>query len=231
MRIGLISDTHLPSLVRSLDELGPEIADALRGLDLILHGGDVTAPSALEWCAQFAPVLVAEGNNDIFKDPRMIERHILDIEGWRIGMAHELRPESRPIQHILHSSLGGEQVDVLIGGDTHVERLEYRDGVLLINSGSPILPHHLSTRLGSIAILEVTRDRVSAEIIALGPSEGLRNPVLAQHVVIGRQGVLEASLVGHALTAEHFHLTPAERHKRLIAASNESTGLITAAST
>jgi putative phosphoesterase len=222
MRIGLFSDTHLPSLVRSLDELGPQVGDALRGVDLILHGGDVTAPSVLDWCEQFAPVLVAEGNNDIFHDARMNETQIFEVAGWRIGMAHELRPESRPISHILHTALNGEQVDILIGGDTHVERLEYRENVLLINSGSPILPHHLSTRLGTIGILEVTKECVRAEIVALGPSEGLRNPSRPQHVVIGREGVIEASLNGTPLTPEHFHMIPAERLKRLVAAGPQT---------
>jgi putative phosphoesterase len=159
-----------------LDELGPQPAEALRGVDLILHAGDVSAPSVLDWCAQFAPVLVAEGNNDLFVDPRMAATQMLDIEGWRLGMAHELRPESRPIQHILRSALGGEHVNILIGGDTHVERLEFRDGTLLINPGSPILPHHLSTRLGTIGILEISRDSVKAEIVVLGHSEGALNP-------------------------------------------------------
>ncbi|MEO8540411.1 MAG: metallophosphoesterase family protein [bacterium] len=176
MRIGLIADTHLPSLVRVLDELGPQAGDALRGVDLILHAGDVAAPSVLDWCAQFAPLLVAEGNNDLFVDPRMAKMQFLDIDGWRIGMTHELRPESRPIPQILNSSLNGERVDILIGGDTHVERLEYRDQTILINPGSPILPHHLSTRLGTIGILEISRDRVYAEIVVLGHTEGARNP-------------------------------------------------------
>lgn len=184
MRIGLIADTHLPSLVRSLDELGPQIADVLRSVDLILHAGDVTAPSVLEWCAQFAPLLIAEGNNDLFDDARMAKKQMLDIHGWRIGMAHELRPESRPIEQILHSSLDGERVDILIGGDTHVERLEFRDDVLLINSGSPILPHHLSTRLGTLGILEVSPARVRAEIIVLGHTEGARNPAKAMQLEV-----------------------------------------------
>lgn len=204
MRIGLITDTHLPSLTRSLDELGPEIADILRGVELIMHGGDVTAPSVLDWLEQFAPVLVAEGNNDLFHDPRMKEYHIIEVAGWRIGMAHELRPESRPISSLLLSALGGNEVDILIGGDTHVERLEYRDDVLLINSGSPILPHHLSTRLGSLGILEVTKDRVHAEILALGPTPDLRNPIIPQHVVLESGLVVEASYAGHAITAEDF---------------------------
>ncbi len=213
MRIGLISDTHLPSLMRSLDELGPQVAEAFANVDLILHGGDVVAPSVVDWCAQFAPVLVAEGNNDLFVDPRMAPMQILDIEGWRIGMAHELRPESRPIRQILDSSLDGEAVDVLIGGDTHVERLEYREGVILINSGSPILPHHLSTRLGTVGLLEITRSRVHAEIITLGPTEGVRNPGHAQHIVVMDQTVVEASYAGRRVDPEHFNLTAeARRH-------------------
>lgn len=179
MRIGLIADTHLPSLVRSLDELGPGIADVLRGVDLILHAGDVTAPSVVEWCAQFAPVLIAEGNNDLFDDARMAKKQLLDIHGWRIGMAHELRPESRPIEQILRSSLDGERVDILIGGDTHVERLEFREGVLLMNPGSPSVPHHLSTRLGTLGVIEVSPAKVRSEIVVLGHSEGAPNPCRA----------------------------------------------------
>jgi putative phosphoesterase len=204
VRIGLISDTHLPSLTRSLDELGPAVGDALRGVDLILHGGDVTSPTVLDWCEQFAPVLVAEGNNDLFRDPRMSPMQFVDVDGFRVGMAHELRPESRPIPHIIASALNGESVDILVGGDTHVERLEYRDGVLLVNSGSPILPHHLSTRLGTVGILEISRGRVRAEIVALGDSEGLRNPCKSRHLVMEDGLVVEASLDGQPLDLSTF---------------------------
>ena len=211
MRIGLISDTHLPQLLRSMDELGPQTGEALTGVDLILHGGDITVPSVLDWCEQFAPVLAVRGNNDIFDDPRLAEHQFLDVDGFRIGLAHELRPESRPIGEILAASLDGEWVDVLIGGDTHVERLEYRDDVLLINPGSPSLPHHLSTRLGAIGMLTVTPHRLEAEIIALGPSEGQRNPSRPQHVAIEYGHVVEASLDGHAITPDEFLKAPHER--------------------
>lgn len=168
-------------------------------MDLILHAGDVTAPSVLEWCAQFAPVLIAEGNNDLFDDARMAKKQLLDVNGWRIGMTHELRPESRPIDHILDSSLDGERVDILIGGDTHVERLEHRDGVVLINSGSPILPHHLSTRLGTLGILEVKKDRVRAEIVVLGHSEGARNPCSAMELELTVEEFEQATPAGRRI--------------------------------
>ena len=211
MRIGLISDTHLPQLLHSMDELGSGPGEALTGVDLILHGGDITVPAVLDWCEQFAPVIAVRGNNDIFDDPRLEELHFLDVEGFRVGLAHELRPESRPISEILAASLNGEWVDVLIGGDTHVERLEYRDGVLLINPGSPSLPHHLSTRLGAIGMLTVTPNRLEAEILALGPSEGHRNPTRPQHVVVEHGHVVAASLDGHEITPGEFLKAPHER--------------------
>ena len=185
MRIALISDTHLPSLIRTPDELGSALPDFLATCELILHGGDVVRPSVLDWCEQFAPVVVAQGNNDAFEDPRMAERQLLDLEGWRLGMVHDLRPgESRPVPELLETSLGGEQVDVLIAGDTHIERLEYREGVVVINSGSPTLPHHKEFRLGTAALLELEPGRLHAEIIHLGHSEGMRNPSTPRHLEV-----------------------------------------------
>lgn len=130
----------------------------------------------LDWCEAFAPVLVARGNNDIFEDSRLAHRQLLDLEGWRIGMTHELRPESRPMSVLLEQGLGGEHVDVLIAGDTHVERLEFRDGVLFVNPGSPSLPHHKEYRLGTAAVLDINPDRIRAEVLLLGETEGSPNP-------------------------------------------------------
>ncbi len=176
MRIAVIADTHLPSLIRDPDGLGPQLAAFLRGADLILHGGDVVRPSVLEWCEQFAPVLVAQGNNDDFHDRRMASRQILDVEGWRIGMVHELRPEDRPVEMLVQEALGGERVDILIGGDTHVERLEHRDGVVVLNPGSPTLPHHREFRLGAAALLEITPLGLQADVVSLGETPGMPNP-------------------------------------------------------
>jgi putative phosphoesterase len=198
MRIALISDTHLPSLIRTPDELGPALADFLATCELILHGGDVVRPSVLDWCEQFAPVVVAQGNNDAFDDPRMEERQLLDLEGWRVGMVHDLRPgEWRPVPELLETSLGGEQVDVLIAGDTHIERLEYREGVVVINSGSPTLPHHKEFRLGTAALLEVSPGQLHAEIIHLGHSEGMPNPSTARHIEL-----VDGRLVAHTHDGE-----------------------------
>ncbi len=54
--IGIISDTH--GLLR------PEAIDALRGIELILHGGDIGKAEVLTELAKIAPVLAVRGNND-----------------------------------------------------------------------------------------------------------------------------------------------------------------------
>ena len=159
-----------------MDELGPGPGELLASADLILHAGDVTAPDVLDWCEAFAPVLVARGNNDLFEDARMADRQLLDLEGWRLGMTHELRPESRPMGTLLRDHLGGERVDVLVGGDTHVQRLEFREDVLFVNPGSPTLPHHKEYRLGTAAVLDIERDRIRAEVRVLGETHGAPNP-------------------------------------------------------
>ncbi|MCE2392632.1 MAG: metallophosphoesterase family protein [Proteobacteria bacterium] len=182
----MISDTHLPSVIRQLDELGPQMAGFLASVDLILHAGDVTAPSVLEWCGQFGPILVTRGNNDLFEHPRMEDVQIFDAEGWRVGMVHQLRPESRPIPVLLDHHLGGERVDVLIAGDTHLERLEYRDQVVFLNPGSPTLPHHKEYRLGTVGLLELEPAELRAEIRLLGHTPGSPNPGRARRIALRR---------------------------------------------
>jgi hypothetical protein len=192
MRIGLISDTHLPSLVRDLDELGPEIRAFLSTVDVILHGGDVTAPAVLDWCGQFTDVLVSKGNNDHLVDARVAAVQRLDVEGWRIAMVHELRPETRPMEQLLRVATGGDRVDILIAGDTHVERLEQRDGVVLVNSGSPILPHHKSTRLGTLGLLEISNGHLRAEVFRVGETTGLVNPAVDLALEVEREELRES---------------------------------------
>jgi putative phosphoesterase len=174
MRIGLLSDTHLPGERRTLWD---EVRTAFQGVDLILHGGDIVAPMVLDWLEEIAPVLAAAGNNDHgWSDPRMAPTQWLEVSGWRLAMVHDMEPEERPIQDLVKQYLKGERADVIVTGHTHFERLDYREGVLQINPGSPTYPHLTSTRLGTVGILELDSGRLEAEIVRLGESEGRRNP-------------------------------------------------------
>jgi putative phosphoesterase len=174
MRIGLLTDTHLPSTIRHLwDEVKVAFAD----VDLILHGGDIVTPRVLDWLEDIAPTLAARGNNDGgWGDSRMQDVQWLDLEGWRLAMIHDMEPEERPIAELKKLYLKGNHADIIVTGHTHFERLDYRDGVLQINSGSPTHPHLWSTRLGTIGLLDLTPGKITARIIRLGETAGLANP-------------------------------------------------------
>lgn len=185
--------------MRSLDELGPQLAEFLRSVDLILHSGDVVTPSILDWCEQFAPLMAARGNHDDFTDRRIEKVQVVDIDGVRIATTHDLRPEDRPMEMILERDFKGLNPDIVVSGDTHVDRLEYRDGIVLINSGSPNLPHHKETRLGTVGLLEVTRSRIRAEVIVLGHTEGAPNPGTPRHMELHEKRLIAASRNGDML--------------------------------
>ena len=170
MRIGILSDTHLPARIRSLDELGPSPATFFSQTDLILHSGDLTSPIVLDWLEQFAPVLCSTGNNDSIPDHRCQDVHMLNIAGWKIGMVHSLGPRDRPA-HVLQSAFPSP-VDIMISGHTHQEALELKDGVILLNSGSATFPQNLELRLGTVALLDLTQDNLEAHILSLSQTAG-----------------------------------------------------------
>ena len=122
-------------------------------------------------------MLAARGNNDAgWEDPRLTDTQWLDLAGFRIAMVHDMEPEDEPIDELCRKYLGGRRADVIVTGHTHFERLAWRDGVLQVNPGSPVHPHLWSTRLGTVALLELTPGSLRARIVRLGEHEGLRNP-------------------------------------------------------
>ncbi|MYB41946.1 MAG: metallophosphoesterase family protein [Chloroflexi bacterium] len=204
MRIAVLSDTHMPSTMRHPGELGGTLEEQLASADLILHGGDVTEPSVLDWCEQFAPVRCSLGGHDHFDDARCAPVQRVEHAGWRIGMVHDVEAIPRGIEtprELARAIYGDAELDVLIAGDSHYERLEYRDGVLLLDPASPSFPHHRTTRLGAIALLELEPDLLRASIVPIGETPGAPNPCTAASVVIGRGGLVEASLAGERVEA------------------------------
>ncbi len=174
MLIGLISDTHQPSDRKTLWD---EVYDVFRGVDLILHAGDITHPMVLDWLQNIAPVLAARGNNDRgLDDPRIEDLQFLDVAGRRLAMMHDMEPEHQPIDYLRRTFLKGKHADIIITGHTHIERIDYRDAVLQVNPGSATLPHQRSTRLGTVGLLDLRDGALSARIIRLGETEGRPNP-------------------------------------------------------
>ncbi len=183
MRVGVISDTHTPSVGA---EPPPEVAIAFQGVDVILHAGDIYLPSCLDWLEKIAPVYAVElGADDHFKgDPRVVNKtRVLHLEGHTIGLTHDLLVPGMAQEITEYSPLSkhfppnadlstaletvfGAAVDIVIFGHTHYAVVEEYQGILMVNPGSPSLPKQLR-RLGQVAILELGPDHKSAEILEL----------------------------------------------------------------
>ena len=174
VHLGIVSDTHMPG---SLREMWPEVAQVLAGVDLVLHSGDITNLSVLDQLEEIAPVVAAKGNNDAgLEDPRLADEQWLEFHGLQVAMVHDMEPEDEPIETLQRRYLHGRRADVMVTGHTHFERLDWRDGVLQINSGSAVHPHLWSTRLGTVARLDIGDGMLRARILRLGEQDGLRNP-------------------------------------------------------
>lgn len=136
LTIGLIADTHMPQRARQLPEM---VVQAFRSSQVaaILHTGDFTAPMAVEQLEAIAPVEGVAGNNDPPELHRRFGRKkIVEIGGVRIGMVHG-DGASRTTAERSWRAFAGETVDVVLFGHSHVPMCERREGVWLINPGSP----------------------------------------------------------------------------------------------
>lgn len=174
MSIGLISDTHMPFAGTTLWD---EVERTFRGVDLILHAGDIVHPVVLDRLEETAPVLAARGNNDFGIDDRRVrDVQTLELNGQRLVMLHDMEPEERPIEQLCQMHLAGRRADIIVTGHTHFERLDSRDNVLQINPGSATLPHLQSYRLGTVALLDWGESGPEVRILRLGESAGLPNP-------------------------------------------------------
>lgn len=121
MRIGVISDTH--GLLRS------EAERAMRGVDLIVHAGDVGKPEILTKLKSIAPVFAVRGNVDTEPWAKELpESAVVEADGASLYVLHNLR------QLDLKPEGGG--FDAVISGHTHQAEQWERNGVLYLNPGS-----------------------------------------------------------------------------------------------
>jgi putative phosphoesterase len=150
MPVGVISDTH--GLLR------PEAERALRGVDLIVHAGDIGRPDILDRLKRIAPVFAVRGNVD--PDAWALQlplTTVLDAGGTSFYVLHnlcefDLRPDAA-------------KFDFVISGHTHQPEQSERQGVLYLNPGSAgPRRFHLPVTLASV---DLGKRPWKAEIIEL----------------------------------------------------------------
>lgn len=148
MLIGVISDTH--GLLR------PEAIAALRGVDHILHAGDVGNPDILATLGETAPVTAIRGNVDVYGDCALLpDTEAIELGGHLFYLIHssdwlEIKPEAAGIA-------------MVISGHSHRPGIETRNGVTYLNPGSAG-PRRFNLPV-TLALVEVSPDTIKPRLV------------------------------------------------------------------
>ncbi|MDQ6905704.1 MAG: metallophosphatase family protein [Chloroflexota bacterium] len=168
-RIGLISDTHMPERCA---EVPSAVFDTLRGVDMLLHAGDVGELWVLDRLSAIAPVIAVRGNDETAGVQQELPYQQLVIAGGvRILLTHGHHPdraaemESRKDDawqpKLARRAAMGQRAGarVVVFGHTHVPMAFEHDGVLLVNPGAIAAPNVASRQsIQSVAILFIRDD-------------------------------------------------------------------------
>jgi putative phosphoesterase len=148
MLIGLIADTH--------GYLDPRVPPALKGVDLILHAGDIGAEEVLAALGRIAPVTAVAGNNDAK----------LAQLGLPLRVDVELAGVKLHLVHRLIDAAPGPGTRIVVYGHSHKALVAEREGVLWVNPGAAgrVGFHHEAT----LALLRVEDGLLEAELVSLG---------------------------------------------------------------
>ncbi|MZP30935.1 YfcE family phosphodiesterase [Heliobacterium undosum] len=120
-RIGVISDTH--GLIR------PELFQALAGVDLIIHAGDIGSAETLRELGRIAPVIAVRGNCDRGElQEKLPERETVQIGNIRLYVLHSINElDIDPV---------AQGYGAVIYGHSHCPDETWKGGVLYLNPGS-----------------------------------------------------------------------------------------------
>jgi putative phosphoesterase len=155
--IGLISDTH--GLLRA------EALEALRGVGLILHAGDVGSGAVLRELRRLAPVRAVCGNVDDPQNPDLEATIALEVErtSVRVSHGHEL---GSPTPEGL---LARYDEDVIVFGHTH-RPLVHRAGRRLVVNPGAAGPRRFNLK-PSVARLTIAGSGTNVQLITLSAAD------------------------------------------------------------
>lgn len=122
--LGLISDTH--GLLR------PGVHEALTGVELILHSGDVGGSGILDELRLIAPVKAVRGNTDLPGEPGLSEEVVVAIDGIQVHVSHGHEVGS-PTPAKLAARY---DADVVVFGHTHRSLVTRLGKQLFVNPGA-----------------------------------------------------------------------------------------------
>ena len=161
VKIGVISDTH----IYNFEDLPDKIIQAFKGIELILHAGDLVNLTILEGLRKMVPrVYAVWGNMDSPQVRRNLpEKEIIRVKQFRIGLTHGIGAPFN-LMKTVREKFAKEQIDCIVYGHSHSPRNEVHQGILYFNPGSPTDKYFAP--YNSYGILEVDK-RIEGKIIKI----------------------------------------------------------------
>ena len=161
LRIGVLSDTHLPDSDDAQEFLLDLIETVLAPVDLILHAGDLVAPDLLSVFGNYQFHAV-RGNMDPVITGVPLKK-IINVGGFTIGMIHGWGSSGGLVKRA-YAEFSSVSLDCLVYGHSHRPACYRHDGVLFFNPGSAT--DRRSMAYHSVGLLEIGDD-IQGTIIRL----------------------------------------------------------------
>lgn len=159
MRIGVISDTHIPVAAKNIPD---RVLALLQDADLILHAGDILELSVLDELKKIARTKAVRGNMDHADVMESLpSKQILEIGRFKIGLIHGWGPPQGLIERLKKEFT---KVDCVVFGHSHSPLVERINGTIFFNPGSPT--DKVFAPYNSLGFLELN-DEIKPEIIRL----------------------------------------------------------------
>jgi len=168
IRIGVIADTH--------GLFDPAIRRHFKGVDHILHAGDIGDRSVIEQLEQIAPVTAVSGNVDEYEHSGFPRQIVVRQNGKTIAVCHVLYEKGKLTQEA-KSWLDREQPDICVFGHSHCSTIEQYGPTLLFNPGSAGPKRFSLPR--RIGLLTVRKEKVLSKLIELKNDGRRRNKFMA----------------------------------------------------
>ncbi|MFH1577603.1 MAG: metallophosphoesterase family protein [Candidatus Omnitrophota bacterium] len=135
MKIGVISDTHIPL---NAQEIPAALLESLKSVDMIMHAGDLIKLSVIDTLRSIcATVKAVYGNMDSVDVKKCLpEKEIISIGKYRLGLTHG-KGSPNALFDTVTDIFKNDSVDMIIFGHSHYPINEKRGKIIYFNPGSP----------------------------------------------------------------------------------------------
>lgn len=162
MKIGVVSDTHIPERAADLPK---GLLESFKEVDMIIHAGDLVELSVLEKLRNAcANVKAVYGNMDGYEVKQALaEKEIITIGNYKIGVIHGWGTPKK-LMDTVHDAFKKDNVNVIVFGHSHSAVNEKKGDILFFNPGSPT--DKIFSPYNSYGIIDIN-NKIEAKLIRL----------------------------------------------------------------